>query len=57
MLTTSIWHWRQVLITLAPNCKQGTDRYSGPHTITQVNNNGTVMLSKAGRNGGVLFET
>ena len=47
----------QVLITLAPNHKQGADRYSGPHTITQVNNNGTVILSKTGRNGGALFET
>ena len=47
----------KVMIALAPNYKHGTDRYSGLYIITQVNNNGTVMLSIAGKNNGEILET
>ena len=47
----------QVLIRLAPQRKHGTERFSGPHVITKVNNNGTVELSIAADNRGELLET
>ena len=47
----------RVMIRLDPNRKHGSDQYSGPHTVTQVNNNGTVKLSKAATNGGAVIET
>ena len=47
----------KVMITLAPYRKHGTDRYSGPHTITQINNDGTIMLSIAGKNNREILET
>ena len=36
----------KVMIKEDPNRKHGSDRYSGPYTLTQVNDNGTVKLSK-----------
>ena len=44
----------QVLVILQPNRKHGEDQQAGPYTVTQVNNNGTVKLSKAGPHGAVL---
>ena len=41
---------------LNPNRKHGSDRYDGPFTITDVNDNGTVRLSKAA-NGGAVYQT
>ena len=47
----------EVMIQLAPNQKHGEDQYSGPHRITEVNNNGTVTLSKAVDPQGTVLET
>ena len=47
----------RVMIHLDPHQKHGSDQYSGPHTVTQVNNNGTVKLSKAAYNGRAVIET
>ena len=44
----------QVMIILDPNRKHGTEQQAGPYTATQVNNNGTVTISKAGPNGAVI---
>ena len=44
----------QVMIILDPNRKHGEDQQAGPYTVTQVNNNGTVKISKAGPHGAVL---
>ena len=46
----------KVMIILDPNRKHGEDHYAGPYTVTQVNNNGTVKLSKTTANGAV-YET
>jgi hypothetical protein len=46
----------QVLIILDPNRKHGSDQQAGPYTVTQVNNNNTVKISKTGPNGSI-FET
>ena len=42
------------MIILDPNRKHGEEQQAGPHTVTQVNNNGTVKLSKAGPHGAVI---
>ena len=42
------------MIILDPNRKHGTEQQAGPYTVTQVNNNGTVKISKAGPNGAVI---
>ncbi len=47
----------QVLIRLPNGRKFGRDLYSGPHTVTHVFDNNTVRLSKAAKNGGVVYET
>ena len=49
----------KVMIKEDPNRKHGSDRYSGPHTLTQVNDNGTVKLTKVARRrrGGAVTET
>lgn len=39
-----------------PNRKFGGPRWKGPYTVTQVNDNGTVQLSKA-TNGGAVYQT
>ena len=41
------------LIKLLPNRKHGEDFFKGPYTVSQVNNNGTVKLTKATTNGAV----
>ena len=46
----------KVMIILDPNRKHGVDHYAGPYTVTQVNNNGTIKLSKTTANGAV-YET
>ena len=47
----------EVMIRLAPNRKHGEDQYSGPHRITEVNNNGMVTLSKMVDPQGTVLET
>jgi NADH:ubiquinone oxidoreductase subunit len=44
----------QVMVKEDPHRKLSGARFSGPCTITQVNNNGTVQLSKATNGGAVL---
>ncbi len=46
-----------VMVKLDPNRKHGSDRYSGPHNVTQVFDNGTVKLSKVASNGRAVYET
>ena len=40
-----------------PNRKHGSDRQQGPYTALRVNENGTLRLSKATRNGGAVIQT
>jgi ribosomal protein L21E len=47
----------RVMIDLDPQRKHGTPKYSGPHTITAVNDNNTVQLSKVAYHGGAVYET
>ena len=47
----------RVMIMQDPNRKHGSDRFIGPFTVTQVNNNGTVKLSKNADTGGAVHET
>lgn len=47
----------RVMIKQDPNQKHGADRYSGPFTITQVNDNGTIKLTKVATNGRAVHET
>jgi hypothetical protein len=47
----------RVMIKQDSNRKHGSDRYTGPFSIIQVNNNGTVKLSKVAPNGGAVIET
>ena len=47
----------RVMVRLEPNRKHGSDRFDGPYTVTRVNDNGTVRLSKATANGGAVIET
>ena len=42
-----------VMIKLLPNRKHGEDFFKGPYTVSQVNDNGTVKLTKATTNGAV----
>ena len=42
-----------VMVKLDPNRKHGEDFFKGPYTVSQVNNNGTVKLTKATTNGAV----
>ena len=44
---------QQVYVRLDPNRKHGEDFFKGPYTVTQVNDNGTVKLTKATNNGAV----
>ena len=46
----------RVMIKQDPNRKFGSPSHTGPHTVTQVYDNGTVKLSKATTSGAV-FET
>jgi len=47
----------QVLVAQEPNRKFGADRYSGPHEIVQVNDNGTIRLKQTSANGGAVYQT
>ena len=47
----------KVLVLQDPNRKHGEDRYKGPYTINQVNDNGTVKLTQGTKNGGVVYQT
>jgi hypothetical protein len=46
----------RVMVKKDPSRKQGSDRYSGPLTVCQINDNGTVKLSKTAR-GSIVCET
>ena len=46
----------KVMIRLDPKRKHGSAKYDGPHTLTAINNNGTVTLRKDA-NGGAVYET
>ena len=49
---------QKVVLKQDPNRKHGDkDAYTEPHTITEVNDNGTVKLSRNTRNGGVVSST
>ena len=47
----------EVMVHRDPNRKHGTAQYQGPYTVTRVNDNGTVKLSRATPAGGAVFET
>jgi len=47
----------RVSVRQDPNRKHGTERFRGPYTITQVNDNGTVKLSRAIADGGAVYQT
>ena len=47
----------RVMIKQDPNRKHSSDRYTGPFAVVQVNNNGTVKLSKVAPSGGAVIET
>ena len=47
----------RVMIKQGPHRKHGSDRYSGPFTVTHVHDNGTVKLSKVALHGGAVIET
>ena len=42
-----------VMVKLDPSRKDGEDFFKGPHTVSQVHDNGTVKLTKATANGAV----
>jgi hypothetical protein len=44
----------QVMVKEDPHRKPSGARFSGPYTVTQVNDNGTILLSKATNCGAVL---
>ena len=46
-----------VMISQDTNRKHGSDPYKGPYTVTQINDNGTVQLTKAATNGGAVSQT
>ena len=46
----------RVMVKQDPSRKHGSDRYSGPLTVCQINDNGTIKLSKTAP-GGVVYET
>ena len=45
------------MILQDPNRKHGEPLFKGPHTVTQVYNNGAVRLTKAAENGGAVTQT
>ena len=45
------------MIDLDPHQKHGSDHYLCPHMVSQVNDNGTVKLTKVTNNGGAVYET
>ena len=48
---------QRVMVKEYNHRKYGQDRYSGPYTVTQVFDNGTVRLSQATANGGAVYST
>jgi len=46
----------RVMVKNDPNRKHGQPQYVGPFTVSQVNDNGTVQLTKA-TNGGAVTQT
>ena len=46
----------KVMIRMDPQRKHGSDKYTGPHTLTAINDNGTVTLRKDA-NGVADYET
>jgi hypothetical protein len=48
---------QSVLVSEDPNRKYGTDIFRGPWTVAQVNENGTVRLTRGTANGGVVSQT
>jgi ribosomal protein L21E len=47
----------RVMIRLDPSRKHGSPKYSGPHTLTVIKDNGTVTLRKDTNDGGAVHET
>ena len=47
----------RVMVRQHNSRKHGEDPFQGPYTVTQVNDNGTVQLSKAANNGGAVLQT
>ena len=45
---------QQVMVKLDPNRKHGVDHYKGPYTVSQVNDNGTVKLTRVTTSGAVV---
>ena len=43
----------KVMVSEDPSRKHGADRYSGPYTVSRVNDNGTLTLSKVTQRGAV----
>ena len=46
----------RICIKLMPNRKHSSDQCDGPHTIHQINDNGTVKLTKVTNNGGAIYK-
>ena len=48
----------EVMVRQDPSRKYGSERYTGPYSITKVYDNGTVRLKKATRKrGGAVYQT
>ena len=47
----------RVMVRQKPSRKCGSDKQKGPYTVTRVNDNGTLMLTKATANGGAVTQT
>lgn len=47
----------RVMVKQDPNRKHGNEQFSGPYTITRVNDNGTVKLTRTTPAGGAVHET
>ena len=47
----------QVMVRQDFSRKHGHDHFKGPHTVSQVYDNGTVKLSRATPDGGAVYET
>ncbi len=47
----------QVMARLDPSRKLDGARFTGPYTVHQVYDNGTVRLSRVANNGGAVYQT
>jgi len=47
----------RVMVKQKPNRKFGSDKQLGPYTVTRVNDNGTLTLTKVTANGGAVTQT